>query len=170
VGNFITSSDQFINSQSFTYGSNGLPNTSTFSSSGLNATTPFAWRSDGQLDTLDSQSDNGAFSKVVIDYNAKVLQLSQTWTNSGNGFSYSEVIGRDYTRNTSYDAQNRPAAVSFDLDSDGNVDASFTLTWESMPCIPTILWAPNGFPNFVKEAARPFVPGTGFVSMDNCTP
>lgn len=168
VDNFITATNQLSNSQSFTYGANGLPTTSGFTSSGINATTTFTWRGDGKLEALNTQNDNGAVSNVTLTYNAQGLQQNQDWLNNGSGFSYNAVPGKSYTRSITYDAQNRPATTRYDLDSDGNIDATVTLTWENEPCIPATLWAPNGFPNFIKDDARAFVPGVGFFTTEFC--
>jgi len=152
------------------YDANGLPSTSRITGGTLDATTTFSWRADGQLDSLDTQSGNGDSSSVIIAYDAQGLQQTQTWSNVGQGFGFSEITGRNYIRSITYDAQNRPLVVSYDQDADGSIDATVTRSWESAPCIPAILWAPNGFPNFIRDAARPFVPGTGFFATQFCAP
>ncbi|HHJ16662.1 MAG TPA: hypothetical protein ENJ80_08200 [Gammaproteobacteria bacterium] len=170
VNSFIGPGNLLANTLDFTYAANGLLETSVLASDSLNATTTFTWRPDGQLDTLDTQSDNGASSTAALVYDAAGLQQTRIWRNAGQGFGYSEILERNYIRSVSYDAQNRPSTVSYDQDSDGSVDATVTFTWETAPCIPATLWAPNGFPNFVRDAARPFVPGTGFFVTENCAP
>ena len=107
---------------------------------------------------------------MTVVYDTQGLEQTQTWVNTGQGFNYSEITGRSYTRSIEYDPQNRPQVLSYDLDSDGSVDATVTLTWETADCIPASLWAPNAFPNFVRDLSRPIVPGTGFFMTDFCAP
>jgi hypothetical protein len=170
IDNFLSTNNQLLTSQRFTYGLDDLPETVSFTSSGVNAVSTFGWRSDGQLEALESISDNNAISAVNVLYDNQGRQQSQLWNNSGLGFSYSEILTENYTRTTSYDAQNRPIKQSYDLGSDGVIDATVTIEWEQASCLPAFLWAPNGFPNFVKDAARPFVPGTGFFGTQFCNP
>lgn len=170
VDSFFGSNTTPATTQSFSYASSGLPTTSRITGGSLDATTTFSWRSDGQLDSVDTQSDNGDSSSVVIGYDTQNLQQTQTWTNVGQGFNYSEITGQSYTRSVTYDAQSRPLVVSYDLDSDGSVDATVTFTWETAACIPATLWAPNAFPNFVRDTAQPFIPGTGFFTSQFCAP
>lgn len=168
VDSFFGSNTTRTTRQTFTYDVNGLPATSRVTGGVLDATTTFSWRQDGQLDSLNTQSDNGDSSSVVLDFDAQGLQQSQTWDNVGQGFGYSEVPGRSYIRSVTYDAQNRPLVVSYDQDADGSIDATVTLTWEAAPCIPATLWAPNGFANFVRDTAQPFIPGAGFITTQFC--
>jgi len=170
VDSFFGSNTTPTTTQSFSYDASGLPATSRFTGGSLDATSTFSWRSDGQLDLIDTQSDNGDSSSVVMDYDAQGLQQTQTWTNVGQGFNYSEITGRSYTRSVIYDGQDRPQIVSYDLDADGSVDATVTFTWETASCIPATLWAPNAFPNFVRDTARSFVPGAGFFTTQFCAP
>lgn len=169
VDNFLATNNQLFSSQGFTYDTNDLPATSDFTSDGTSAITTMTWRDDGKLETLATESSNGTTSSVALTYDAQGLLQNEIWLNTGGlGFNYSEIPGRAYTRSITYDAQNRPVTVSYDQDSDGNVDATLTLTWEAAPCIPATIWAPNGFPNFVMDNSRPFVPGTGFFTTEYC--
>jgi len=169
VDGFFNSNATPTSTQSFSYDSTGLPASSRFFAGSIATTTTFNWRSDGQLNNLDSQSDNGDSSSVVLTYDAQGLQQSQTWLNNGQGFNLSEITGKNYIRSIVYDVQNRPLVISYDQDSNGSVDATVTLTWESAVCIPATLWAPNAFPNFVRDTTRPFVPGSGFFTTQFCS-
>lgn len=170
VDSFFGANTTPTTTQSFSYAATGLPATSRITGGTLDATSTFSWRSDGQLDSIDTQSDNGDSSSVAIDYDTQNLQQTQAWTNVGQGFNYSEITGQSYIRSVAYDAQNRPQVVSYDQDADGSVDATVTFTWETAACIPATLWAPNAFPNFVRDTARPFVPGAGFFTTQFCAP
>ncbi len=171
----MTSDDSLVFTQTFAYGGDALPDTVGFDSSGIDASTSFTWRADGQLDDLASSANfmGSPIGSGTADYvyDANGFLQSELWTVSGSvGSFYAEFQGVTYEKTYGYDAQDLRTLEEIDIGNDGSVEATRTLVWQAGACVPAFLFAPNGRPNFAIMPGLPYVPGTGATWLGNCGP
>ena len=165
------------------YGGDSLPDTVTLASPagvgipGLEVVTTYTWRPDGQPDDVASTWSQIFPSGPVVFgggtgdylYDAAGRRTAEVFSvDTSQGVFVAEFFGRDYRKTLSYDALGLLAMEEVDLDDDGSIEATHFATWEPGDCTPAFVWAPNGRPEFVEMAGKPYVPGTGWQSLRNC--
>ncbi len=174
-----TSDDALQLTLTYAYGGDSLPDVVTLSSPGaggfpgLDIVTTYTWRGDGQADDVSSvwtqgMTTIGGGSGDYV-YDAQGRRIAEVFTvDMSQGAFPAEFFGLEYRKTIHYDALGLPDREEVDVGDDGSVEATRTATWEAGPCTPVFIWAPNGRPEFIEMPGTPYVPGTGWQSLQNC--
>ncbi len=128
---------------------------------GLQEERTFTWRSNGQIDRLDSinpdpNSDYQASVDFIYDTNNRLTETIHTLPDQVYSWVYV------------YDTSGQLTTQWIDLDNDDTYEAKIEIAWEEAPCEPVIFWAPRTESGLRKPAGANYHNGDGHTPLGVC--